>query len=397
MKIAVFIKSTTFSGSYGGLETQNKLLCEGLVSRGHKVTVFTPRIIKEKEQAVENGVKYIFVECKTAQYSSVTVSKKDSWVAKSYEVFRDMHGEEKFELILGQSSGAVGVTRNKEEFGLPIVSISHGTKIGELHTKLKSDPSVKGLLKSFLDLPHVFKNFFTVQREFVHGSGVVVAVSNSVKKALVEETFVEESKVRVINNGIKPLKTEPVEGDRGIAGKFRLLYVGQLIRSKGIGKLAEIIAGEDMKDFTLDIVGAGELQEELGVISGKSEGRIILRGKLDYTEVLRMYNPARFDAFVFPTSRIEGFPMVLVESMFGQLPIVAFNLGGVSDAITDGETGYLVNPGKFYVFKSKLNELKNSPETARKMGANALNKAMERFTLDKMLDSYEEIFKELKA
>lgn len=397
MKIAVFIKSTTFSGSYGGLETQNKLLCEGLVSRGHKVTVFTPRIIKEKEQVLENGVRYVFVECKIAHYSSVTVSKKDSWVEKSYEVFRNMQEEEKFELILGQSSGAVGVIRNKEEFGLPIISISHGTKIGELQTAFKSDQSVKGLLKSFLAIPHVLKNFFTVQREFVHGSSVVVAVSNSVKKALVEETFVEESKIRVINNGIKPLKIEPVEYDRSIAGKFRLLYVGQLIRSKGIGKLAEIIAGEDMKDFTLDIVGAGDLQEELGVISGKSGGRITLRGKLDYTEVLRMYSPARFDAFVFPTSRIEGFPMVLVEAMFGQLPIVAFNLGGVSDAVTDGETGYLVNPGKFFVFKSKLNEFKSNPETARKMGANALNKAMERFTLDKMLDSYEEVFKEIRA
>ncbi len=397
MKIAVFIKSTTFNGSYGGLETQNKLLCEGLVSRGHKVTVFTPRFTKEKEQAAENGVKYIFVECKTAHYSSVTVSKKDSWVEKSYEVFRSMQSEEKFELILGQSSGAVGVIRNKEEFGLPIISISHGTKIGELQTKLKSDSSVKGLVKSFLDLPHVLKNFFTVQREFVHGSGIVVAVSNSVKKALVDETFVEETKVRVINNGIKPLKIETVEGERGATGKFRLLYVGQLIRSKGIGKLAEIIAGEDMKDFTLDIVGAGDLQEELGVISGKSEGRIILRGKLDYAEVLRMYNPARFDAFVFPTSRIEGFPMVLVEAMFGQLPVVAFNLGGVPDAVADGETGYLVDPGKFEVFKNKLVELKNDPESARKMGVNALNKAIERFTLDKMLDSYEEIFKELKA
>ncbi|EKD95835.1 MAG: hypothetical protein ACD_24C00312G0002, partial [uncultured bacterium] len=153
---------------------------------------------------------------------------------------------------------------------------------------------------------------------------------------------------------------------------------------------------EDMKDFTLDIVGSGDLQEELGVISGKSGGRITLRGKLDYAEVLRMYNPARFDAFVFPTSRLEGFPMVLVEAMFGQLPIVAFNLGGVSDAVTDGETGYLVNPGKFPVFKSKLNELKNSPELARKMGVNAVNQAMGRFTLDKMLDSYEGIFKELK-
>jgi len=65
--------------------------------------------------------------------------------------------------------------------------------------------------------------------------------------------------------------------------------------------------------------------------------------------------------------------------------------------VTDGETGYLVNPGKFFVFRSKLNELKDNPDLARRMGVNAVNEAMGRFTLDKMLDSYEEIFKELKV
>ena len=43
MKIAVFTKATTFHEGYGGLETQNKALCEKLAERGHKVTIFSPQ------------------------------------------------------------------------------------------------------------------------------------------------------------------------------------------------------------------------------------------------------------------------------------------------------------------------------------------------------------------
>lgn len=87
--------------------------------------------------------------------------------------------------------------------------------------------------------------------------------------------------------------------------------------------------------------------------------------------------------------------MVLIEAMFGGLPIVAFGLGGVPDAVFDNETGFLVKAGDFRAFKANLEELRNHPELVKKMGANARNKAVERFSLDKMLDSYEEIFEEV--
>jgi glycosyltransferase involved in cell wall biosynthesis len=396
MKIAFFIKSTTFNNSYGGLETQNKILVEGLAGRGHKVIVFTPKGEQSVESIEENGVSYKFVECKTNAYSTLTVPEKDSWIKRSLEVFREEHEREKFELIIGQSSGAVGVIRHREEFGCPIVSISHGTKIGEFQTKFSNDTSLKGLIKSFLETPHVIKNFFTTQREFVHGSDIVVAVSHFVKKSLMDETFVEEEKVRVINNSIKPLpldgSLEEMEAPRG---KIRLLYVGQLIKSKGIEKLAESLLGEDMKEFTLDVVGSGELLGDLKEKAERSAGRITVHGKLPYSEVLKMYDRARFDVLVFPTKRIEGFPMVLVEAMFGGLSVVAFNIGGVSDAVFNNETGYLIPSGRSDLFKFALLNMSNNREEILRMGINARNTATERFSLDKMLDSYEKVFKEV--
>ena len=53
----------TFHGNYGGLETQNRVLCEELVARGHDVLVFSPQRELKFETKYENGVKYHFVPC----------------------------------------------------------------------------------------------------------------------------------------------------------------------------------------------------------------------------------------------------------------------------------------------------------------------------------------------
>lgn len=45
MRIGVFIKSTTFHKGHGGLETQNKVLCEGLAGRGYEVIVFWKSVV----------------------------------------------------------------------------------------------------------------------------------------------------------------------------------------------------------------------------------------------------------------------------------------------------------------------------------------------------------------
>ncbi len=86
MKIAAFIKSTTLHKNHGGLETQNKVLCEGLVKKGHQVTVFSPKRDLDVSGAEESGVKYVFID---AQYGRKIISgfKKDSWEKMSLKVF----------------------------------------------------------------------------------------------------------------------------------------------------------------------------------------------------------------------------------------------------------------------------------------------------------------------
>jgi len=82
MRIAFFIKSTTFHNGYGGLETQNRALCEELVARGHDILVFSPQRELKCETKYEKGVKYHFVPC---VYRLARFNKKN-WFFKSRKI-----------------------------------------------------------------------------------------------------------------------------------------------------------------------------------------------------------------------------------------------------------------------------------------------------------------------
>ena len=87
--------------------------------------------------------------------------------------------------------------------------------------------------------------------------------------------------------------------------------------------------------------------------------------------------------------------MVLVESMFAGLPVVAFDIGGVSDAVEDEKTGYLIRNGSTKEFKEKLIKLMSDSSLRLTFGKNAKEKAEKEFRLDKMIDTYESLFKEV--
>ncbi len=396
MKLAVFIKSTTFHGSYGGFETQNQYLCEGLAKRGHEVIVFSPQKELETLELKENGVRYVFVPCKFGKFRSLYASNKGSWENQAHQYFIKEHQVGHFDLVIGQSSWALPIIRHKKELGIKVVSIMHGTKMSEYETEISGINSPSELLKALVDVPHVLKAFFQTQREYVNHSDRLVAVSNYVKKAMVDETYVWESKITVINNGVDaekifslkkevPKNTSPV----------KIIYVGRIIKVKGLQKLVDALGKISNKNFILQIIGEGEFKTELEKLVNLTsfKDKVKFLGLVGHNQVLEELIKA--DLFVLPTLRIEGFPMTIVEAMFAGLPTVVSDIGGNSDAVVDGVTGYLVKPGNINELSEKIADLLDHPEKRCQWGENARKKAQNEFTIEKMLDKYEEVFKGL--
>jgi glycosyltransferase involved in cell wall biosynthesis len=158
--------------------------------------------------------------------------------------------------------------------------------------------------------------------------------------------------------------------------------------------ILEIIK-EIKEDYSMVFVGDGpdlsslrKKAAELGLAD-----KIRFTGNIKHEEVVSELISS--DIFVFPSLRVEGFPMVLPEAMLCGLPIVANKIGGIPDAIDDSVTGFLINVGDTRMFREQLCGLVKDIELRRKMGAAALIKAQSEFTIDTMVNKYEQIFKEV--
>jgi glycosyltransferase involved in cell wall biosynthesis len=405
MRVAVFIKNTTLHKSFGGFETQNRALCEGLAKKGHDVTVFTPQKELSTAALAQNGVNYIFVKCIFRRFSSIFSVSPDSWEHRSYEALKKHHEKEAFDIIISQSSWGLGVIKRKKELKIPVISISHGSKMGEVQTRLKSINSVKQLFKFVVDIPHILRAFFITQRQFIHGSDRVVAVSNAVRKQIIDETFVEDHKIEVIHNGIDSSKFHKLNSgeyesmtvdDNGKNDReVQVLYVGRVLREKGLFVLINALAQLQPTNFKLNIIGDGEDFQALGEQVKKLGLPHVVNLAGWQSEDVVISSLQKSDIFVLPSLRVEGFPMTLVEAMFVGLPIIASDIGGNSDAVENDFNGFLVSAGDTKVLSQKIGILINDTKLRNKMSENGRIKAQQMFTLEIMLSKYEKVMQQV--
>ena len=163
----------------------------------------------------------------------------------------------------------------------------------------------------------------------------VVAVSDRIRDVMTG-FGVPQSKVVTIPNGIALDDFMPSFDDRKI---HKLIYIGNLIHSKGIHVLLEALAKID-DTIMLSIVGDGNYKARLHSLARKLDlkDRVTFHGAKAPHEVAKLL--AEHDALVHP-SFCESFGLVVVEAMASGLPVVA-TINGGSENIVTAETGILV-------------------------------------------------------
>lgn len=164
----------------------------------------------------------------------------------------------------------------------------------------------------------------------------VVVASHYMKKQL-QVNSVRGSVIEVIPPCIK--KYSGVEYSDKVEDN-NLLYVGQIIKGKGIDLLLKSIETLD-ESFTLNIVGTGNYKSELEFLSKKLNivSRVNFHGYKSGSDLEKLYHEA--NALIVPSRWAEPFGMVGVEAMAFRTPVIAFDVGGVSDWLKHGVNGYL--------------------------------------------------------
>ncbi len=100
---------------------------------------------------------------------------------------------------------------------------------------------------------------------------------------------------------------------------------------------------------------------------------------------------ARMDLLAL-SSRWEGMPNAVLEAMAGAKPVIAAEVGGCSELIVDGETGYLVRPGDDQVLAKRIIDILDDPALGSRFGQAARTRARELFSLDRMVEANQKLY-----
>lgn len=228
-----------------------------------------------------------------------------------------------------------------------------------------------------------------------------IAVSHALMLEGIEGKILKPEKVTVIHNGLdiedyhKPCD---VEGKRKELGVYDARHViGTITRMEAQKAVHHFIAAisivlQKFPDLKVLIAGSGPLKEEIKeMITRLSlEGNIKLLGwRNDAPDVI-----AALDIFC-QSSLWEGCPMVLLEAMANDKPIVATDVGGVREIVEDRITGILVPPADPNALAEAISRLLIDKVMAEGMGRSGRERVEQFFTLDLMLQRYERLYLDL--
>jgi glycosyltransferase involved in cell wall biosynthesis len=97
------------------------------------------------------------------------------------------------------------------------------------------------------------------------------------------------------------------------------------------------------------------------------------------------------DVFVL-ASEIEGLPLVVLEAMSQGVPVVATDVGGMPEAVVDGETGFLIPTGDVNALTTSIARILRDPAVAARMRQAGLARFEQRFTMERMLDAHRDLY-----
>lgn len=356
----------------GGTEQVISSLTEGLVEKGHRVTLF-------------------------ATGNSTTRAKLVSFFPKG----------------IAETDFPTG----RESFLDPLIQMvksldrAHGFEIIHCHFTTLSDYILLALirnLKNCLVTSHaVFPNKkqnpqrWQALQTFKHIPFVTISHSQRTAGLNIKATVYNGLEIDRYQFNADPAKTDK---------NNYLFWISRLSPQKGLLETIEVSQKLGLKLF---FTKASHTPSEEKYFDDQIKPRLTKKTfplpELNFNQKQQYFQNAKL--FLFPIQWEEPFGLVMIEAMACGTPVVAFARGSVPEIIKDGQTGLIVNPsnrdirGSWVVKKTGVDGLCEavarifslSPEKYRQMRQACHNHVEKKFTVKKMVDGYEKIYQEIKS
>ncbi len=236
---------------------------------------------------------------------------------------------------------------------------------------------------------------------------LTIAISGPVRQHLQDDFHVPASRIRLVYNGVDPARFATAPDTQALE-RFRAQWRIQPGR-RTIGAVGRFASGR-VKGFDLLLAAAAQLSQQVSdlqvILVGDGPRRPFLEEKARHfgirdhvffvgTTLDTRVPMALMDVFVFSSRWPEGFGLALIEAMAAGKPVVATPVGAVPEIIVHDDCGWLVPPEDPQALADALAMLLRDPATSLRLGTRAQARIRERFSLRRMVDGVEAVYREL--
>ncbi len=360
-----------------GIGTSIHNLAKALVHQGVKVTIL---VYGQKEQNVftDNEIQIHSIKYKKFQFLTWFFHRK---YIENY--CNSVIKQQKIDLI--EAADWTGITAFMK-FKIPLVIRFHGSDTYFCHLEKRKQK---------------WKNFF-FEKNAISKADAFIAPTSFAGELSKQLFNLKDKEIQIINYGLDLVRFEnkaPALFEEGL-----ILYVGTLIRKKGVFELPAIfnkvreqfpeakllLIGGDAADVYSQSHSTWELLRQ--EFKASDIEKVHYLGKIPYEEVQHYIKKA--NVCVFPTFA-ETLGMVTIEAMAMQKAVVNSNFGWAQELITDGKSGYLVSPKAPITFAHRIVQLLQNKKQCLVIGANARQRVESQFDTKKIVQQNISFYQQL--
>lgn len=393
MRIVFISREFWESKRGGGIATYIRLIAEGMVERGHRVTVITASDDTRDERTVHQGnLTIIFMS--EADFILPNVELTQFLYLKKFRMFYKFFSFRKkirsivdslghLDIIEVSEYGAEGLYLN--DLGVPVVI--------RLQTPTLLDRKTKGVKSlNFKNSADWFTGYF--ENKVIKRAKYITACSFALKEWADEFIGLKPVLEEVIYNPVKIYSTPPSEGRDIFEEPLRMIYAGTVSQEKGVGDLIQAIRilRNNEVFITLDIAGKlGSYGKQLLMdLTSENADWVTFHGHVSKQELMDLYANASMACF---PSWWEAMGLVCVEAMYAGPIVLGSNSGGMVEIIEDGKDGFLVDPKSPEDIVSKIiHVMKLSKEEKLRISHAAQEKVLKLFSVAHVAEQTERFY-----
>lgn len=383
----VLLLSQFFSTTRGGGEYLFSIIAKSLAENDHKVWIITNKI-SDEDYTLHKNIKLIFVPPTLKHKGGLPPGFLDNIRYTINAVLTGMQiiKNEKIDIIHSNNFSPALAGSLLSYFG----SIPHITSIWDIFSLCGKDYWHKWIKQTGVSRLYVFlgPRFEKLILKLPHSA--IHTISETSKEDLIQ--FGATKPIHVILPAIENLDHEMVNSN-----PLQFVYVGRLVFYKNLEVVLKAIkiAKQTEPKIKLIIIGDGPHKKTLEELTKNQglESNIEFKGYANTAEKMKSISSS--NALIFP-SLCEGFGLVILEAFSQNKPVFVSNIKPLSDIVSHGNNGYVLDPLDEKVWADYLIKAINNPGETSMMGKNGNHLLISSFNRDLMYRNLIEMYTEYK-